>query len=131
MSLPCQQAERIERIENAVDRMTGQVSTLVTDFSVLKQRVETALDRVDDHEDMLKGVNGDVGVVAKVANLVEVFDELHETLRGKGKEPGLIAAIDTLTKKIAEWDDTKKWIGRLIVGWFITSLLGLLLITLK
>jgi hypothetical protein len=131
MSVPCQQNDRIEHIEIAVDNMTGQVTTLVTDFAVLKKSVETALTTVGEHDRALRGYNGDMGLVAQVIQLTAIFTDLNGALRGTGKEPGLISSIDGLAKKINDWEDSKKWITRLVVGWFITALLGLVVIALK
>jgi hypothetical protein len=40
------------------------------------------------------------------------------------KSSGVIGAISRLAKKMAGWEDTKKWFTQLIVGWLITSLAG-------
>jgi hypothetical protein len=70
----------------------------------------------------------EIGIIAKVTNALDILADLQIALKGKEDKPGLISEINTLVKKISEWKDTKKWITRLIVGRFITSLLGLLII---
>ena len=51
-------------------------------------------------------------------------NDLIKTLRGEGKDPGLTGAISRLTEKMTGWEDTWKWLARLVVGWFITSMIG-------
>jgi hypothetical protein len=128
---PCTQEERIGRIEDAVEKIGGQVQTLLGDFQLLRSKVEDALQTVAEHDRALKGNNGTIGLIAKVANALDVLSDLQEALRGKGEKPGLIATIDRLVKITEEWADTRKWVSRLIWGWVITTLLMLLLELVK
>lgn len=103
---------RLVRVELAVTRLEGQVSQLVSEFAGLKERVEDMLNRVDDHQSVLYGVKGKSGLIAQS----EVLEELKDALKGVGKEAGLIAEIQTLTNKVQEWEDGRKWLTRLVVG---------------
>ena len=128
MTLPCLQTERIE---TAVDKLAETVSGIASDMRLLSATVDATLKKVDEQDTILKGDNGKPGMVAVVAKLNGCMDDLYGAMRGEKDKPGLIAAIDTLTKKIFEWEDTKKWISRLMIGWIVTTILGLLAVILK
>jgi hypothetical protein len=113
---PCTQEGRITRIETAVTAIGEQVTTLVTSVNELKTKVEPVMARVEEHDRALYGNNGTVGIVAKVANSLEVLDDLKLALRGKEEEPGLIAVIKELSDKVNDITDERKWLLRLLIG---------------
>jgi hypothetical protein len=79
-----------------------------------------ALSSVENRLNLL-GENGAPGLVAVVNCLNGSMGDLYGALRGVGEQPGLIASINTLVKKIADWDDSKKWMTRLVLGLVIAS----------
>lgn len=131
MTLPCQQTERIERIENNVDKIAETVAGLASDIRLLNANVQSALKRLDDQEATIKGSNGDPGLVGAVSKLNMHMADLYGAMRGEGDKPGLISAISVLTKKIEDGEDENKWVKRLIIGWALTTILGALGIIFK
>lgn len=131
MTIPCTQEERIARIEASVDNFGGKLDSLSTDVQLLTAEVRRVIPTIEEHDRALKGNNGTIGLIAKVASALEVLSDLQEALRGKGEKPGLIATIDRLTHITEGWEDTKQWAGRLIAGWLITTVLMILLEILR
>lgn len=82
------------------------------------------------HEDIARAYDQS-DLLAWKERATETLDELKIALKGYGKEPGLIAVIQNLTNKIEEYDDAKKWITRLVIGYIITVILGLIVIAAK
>jgi hypothetical protein len=124
---PCTQTDRIGRIEEAVNGISAQVSALVTEFQVLKGKVEPVLAKVEEHDTALYGSNGNVGIVsdvARVSKALDVLDELNGALKGVGDKPGLISVISTLSEQMKEGKDTNKWVSRVVLGWVIATTLG-------
>src|SRR5271157_6016755 len=97
----CEQDERITRIEESVERMDGKIDTLNTNQQKVITWLEIYMKRTDEHDIILKGENGEIGVVAKVVQAVDILTELNTALKGKEDKPGLIAAIDDLLKRKA------------------------------
>jgi hypothetical protein len=128
----CTQEERITRIEISVTTVGEKVDGLTTDVKMLTQVVQQqVLPIVAEHERALRGENGNVGLIAKVVNTVDILTELNRAMKGEGEKPGLIAVIDNLVRVTTEWNDTKKWASRLVWGWGITTLLMIVLELLK
>jgi hypothetical protein len=109
---------RLSRVEMAVSRMEIQVTQLVTEFADLKEKVETILCRLNDHQEILYGDKGRSGLVAQREHL----EELEKALKGYGREPGLIADIKNLMIKMGELGDERKWLTRLVIGAIITDI---------
>jgi len=128
---PCSQEQRISRIEQAVNAIDQKVEGLVLEFQLFKAKMDSVLNSVEEHDRALKGNNGTVGLIAKVANALDVLYELNAALKGREEKPGLIATIDRLSKTVECWNDDRKWITRLVIGWVITTILGLVVIALK
>lgn len=128
---PCTQEQRITRIEQAVENIAEKVEGLVLEFQTFRARMDNVLLSVEEHDRALKGNNGTVGLIAKVANALDVLNELNLALKGHAEKPGLIATIDRLSKTVECWNDDRKWITRLIIGWVVTTILGLVVIALK
>jgi hypothetical protein len=131
MEHACTQEERITRIEISVTTVGEKVDSLATDVKLLTQVVRQVIPTLEEHDRALKGNNGNTGLIAKVANAIEVLNDLQEALRGRGEHPGLIATIDRLVRATEEWNDTKKWLSRLVAGWLITTVMMILLELLK
>jgi hypothetical protein len=117
---PPNKDNRLNRVELAVQRVEDQVAQLIKDFADFKARMECM---IEDHQTALYGDRGKPGLVGQTGTL----EELRVALKGYGREPGLIAEIQTLSKKIAEWEDAKKWIIRLIIGLIVTNILTIIL----
>ena len=107
---------RMSRVELAVQRVEDQVAQLVKDFGEFKQRVECML---EDHQSALYGDKGKPGLVGQSGTL----EELRVALKGYGREPGLIAEIQDLGKRMASWDDGRKWLTRLVIGMIVTDII--------
>jgi len=127
----CTQEDRITRIEGTVTAIDGKLDAINTNQAKIMTCLDIYMKKVDEHDAILKGENGDVGVVAKVAQAVDILDELKIALKGKEDKPGLIAAIDVLVKRAASTDDDKVWLRRLIIGTVITWMLGIGLMIFK
>lgn len=110
---------RVAKLEQAIERIEIQVIQIANDVSGLKVRMEEMLCKVEDHQDVLYGEKGKHGLISQV----EIIDELRLALKGYGREPGLIADIQTLNKKIIEWDDGRKWLMRLVIGAIIGEII--------
>ena len=63
----CQQEGRIKSIETKVDVITDKIYEIRPDLVVIKERLTTTYETVEEHERALRGSNGDVGMVAKVS----------------------------------------------------------------
>ncbi len=127
----CIQEERIQKVEEAVEQIASQVSLTYTKISGIETKLEKALVRLSEHHSILYGERGSSGLLAWKERAAETVDELKLALKGYGDEPGLIAEIKNLSKKISEWDDTKKWITRLVIGYIVTVILGLIVMAGK
>jgi hypothetical protein len=110
----CIQEERLERIEGCMLEMLK-----------LAPQIQLVLDQVAEHDRALRGNNGTIGVIAKVANSMGTIDDLGTTIRGRGEDPGIVGKIDKMTEAIESLKDDRKWVTRLIIGWVIVTLLGL------
>lgn len=103
------------RVELAVQRMEDQIVQLVKEFGEFKQRIECM---VEDHQAALYGDKGKPGLVGQTGTL----EELRVALKGYGREPGLIAEIQSLVRKMDDWDDGRKWLTRLVLGMLVTDI---------
>ncbi len=128
---PCQQEQRITRIEASVDVISEKVNLVANDISVIRDKVEAVTKTVDEHDRALYGSNGSVGVVAKVVQSVETLEDLKVALRGKGEEPGLISDIRTLMNWMGEWKDGRKWLNRLLAGLAVAEVFRIILEVMK
>lgn len=114
------ESARLSRLELAVQRIEDKLSRISCEFADFKLHVEQML---EDHQSALYGDKGKAGLIGQAGTL----EELRIALKGYGKEPGLISEIHSLTKKMAEWDEGRKWMNRLIVGVLVTEVVLLLL----
>ena len=128
---PCQQENRITRIENAVGEIGEKVNNIAADVSVIREKIDGVTRTVEEHDRALYGNNGGVGVVAKVVQSVETLEDLKIALKGKGEEPGLISDIRTLMDWMGEWKDGRKWINRLLVGLAVAEVFRIILEVMK
>jgi hypothetical protein len=124
MTEPCQQEERIKHIEAKVDVITDKIEEIRPDIMLIKDRLVSTVETVEEHERALRGSNGDIGALARVLDNAVVLRDLIITLRGEGQNPGLIGAISRLTEKMSAQEDDRRWLSRLVIGWLITSLVG-------
>ena len=53
--IPCEQTERIGRIETAVEKLAQTVTVMASDVRMLNANVEMALRKVDEQEHTLQG----------------------------------------------------------------------------
>jgi hypothetical protein len=128
---PCSQKDRIERLEGAVDKIGEEVSQIATNVNTIKVKIEPFFDMVQSHDRALRGMNGDVGLTAKVACASQAMAELTHALRGDKGEQGLLADILTLKKWVADMKDERKWLTRLVVGIVLAEIGGLLFVLVK
>jgi hypothetical protein len=82
------------------------------------------VDTVHEHERTLKGSNGGLGVVAKVANSVDLLDELNNAMRGEKDKPGFIASISQMNTKIERWEANMTWLTRSVISVLIAGAIG-------
>jgi hypothetical protein len=115
--------ESITRLEAALERVEGAVTELRQDFFIFKERVETALMKVTEHDELLKGKGRDVGLVARVSNMDGTLEELRTILKGKCDDPGMVGAIKSIKDSLAKREDTEKWAFRLIGAYMIVEIL--------
>ena len=127
----CTQEERITRIEENVKCMDEKLDALHSNQQRTLTMLEIYVKKVDEHDAILKGENGEVGVIAKVVQAVDMLTELSIALKGKEDKPGLIAAIDVLVKRAAAEDDGKIWMRRLLIGAIITWILSVIVLVIK
>lgn len=111
---PNTQDNRLTRVELAVQRVEDQVAQLAKDFAEFKARLECI---VEDHQTALYGDKGKPGLVGQAGTL----EELRVALKGYGREPGLIAEIQSLSKQMEVMGDGRKWVTRVIVSALITE----------
>jgi hypothetical protein len=83
---------------------------------------------VAEHDRALRGNNGTIGVIAKVANSMGTIDDLGTTIRGRGEEPGQVGKIDRLCDAVESLKDDRKWVMRLVLGWVVLTLLGMIVV---
>jgi hypothetical protein len=107
---------RLTRVENTVTRIEDQMTSLVREFADFKERVEGM---IEDHQTALYGDKGKPGLVGQAGTL----EELRVALKGYGREPGLIAEIQDLAKRMGDWDDGRKWMNRLVIGMLVTEII--------
>lgn len=100
------------RVEFILQRLEDRILELVKDFGQIKCMME-------DHQTALYGDKGKPGLVGQAGTL----EELRVALKGYGREPGLIAEIKDLSNRMSAWDDSRKWLTRLIFGAIITDIL--------
>jgi len=124
---PCTQTERINRIEQNVQELSTQAMSIAHSVDLLVQKIEPIIERVNEHDRALRGSNGDMGLVAKVAGMAETVASLNITIKGKDEDAGLVGDVSDIGKTIKEWADNQKWLFRLVVGWLITTALAALI----
>jgi hypothetical protein len=127
----CEQDERIARIEESVRCMDNKVDGLNTNQQKILTWLDIYMKKIDEHDAILKGENGNVGVVAQVVQAITILTELNTALKGREDKPGLIAAIDTLVRRNIVVDDEKVWLTRLIIGTLITWVIGIAVVLFK
>lgn len=118
----CIQKERLQKIEE----LMLQALNRVNEVQALGPQIKLVLDQVAEHDRALKGKNGTVGIIAKVAGSADTIEDLNTTIRGKGEDPGLVGKIDKLVEAVEGLKDDRKWLTRLIVGWVVMTLLGVI-----
>ena len=79
-----------------------------------------------EHDRVLRGNNGAIGVIAKVASSIDIIEDLNVTIRGKGDNPGLVGKIDKLMETVEGLKNDRVWVTRLIIGGVIVTLLGVI-----
>jgi hypothetical protein len=124
----CTQKDRIERIETAVAELTTQLPGILSAMNELRGKLDTILAKQDDHHAVLYGERGRSGLIAQSEWMSRVLGELDAALKGRDKEPGLIAEIRTLGEAVKEWKDGQKWLTRLVLGEVVLAVLFLVLI---
>ena len=124
---PCSQKDRISKIENAVERIEATVMELRTDFSQVKEKVNEALEKVWEHEDALNGRGKEVGLIARVSELVTTLEEMRIMLKGKGDDPGMVGTLRQIKAAMDKREDTEKWLFRLIGAYIVLELVKAIL----
>jgi hypothetical protein len=118
--IPCAQESRITLMEKALGRVESAVETLANEVRDMKDALTK---KIDEHDASLYGDHEKPGVVAQM----QTVDELKLALKGYGSEPGLIAVIRDLSTHMSEWEDTKKWMIRLVIGEIVVAILAIVL----
>ncbi len=125
MEHACTQENRITRIEEAVQEVNDKVDNLSDSVLTLTTILTPILDKVNEHDKVLRGSGGETGMLATVSDISKKMGELYTTIRGQGEDPGMVGFISELKKKLKESADTQQWLLRLVVGWSIAAVLGL------
>lgn len=94
----------------------------------LAPQIQLVLDQVAEHDRALRGNNGTIGVIAKVASSMGTIDNLGTTIRGRGEDPGLVGKIDKLCETVDSLKHDRKWITRLVIGWVVLTILGMIVV---
>ncbi len=139
MTTPCAQEDRITRIEDAVSEIHGDIGGLATDMAVIKDKICGVVEKVEDHEHVLRGFNGNTGIIAKLENSMNKIDKLDEAMFEDGglhdtmKEVSAYMKVSCEEEKIRKADkkDNTKWLWRLVAGTAITGVLGWVLALLN
>jgi hypothetical protein len=123
---PCTQENRITNIEKNVLEISAQATNIAHSVDLLVQKLDPIIEKVQEHDRALRGSNGDMGIVAKVASMSDTVNSLHVTIKGKDEDAGLVGDVSEIGKTIKEWADNQRWLFRLVVGWLVTTILGAL-----
>ena len=62
----------------------------------------------------LNGRGKEVGLIARVAELVDTLEEMRTMLKGKGEDPGMVGTLRQIKEALDKREDTEKWLFRLI-----------------
>jgi len=131
MTVPCQQENRITRIENKVDKLVDVVADVASSVKSLASKMDTIVDTVTEQERTLKGSNESLGIVAKVTTSVSLLDELNTAMRGEKDKPGIIAAIADIRKKITSWENNMNWFARAVIGIMLSGAIGTVILLIR
>jgi len=132
MTAPCIQEERITRIEDAVGDISSSVNALSSDMAVIKDRIIGVVDTVKEHEHILKGDSGGLGLVGKMSNMIRSVNRIEEAIYEDGGIKETMKETSEYIKKAAaekkemekERRDNIKWLWRLVAGALITGAIG-------
>lgn len=141
MTTPCEQSNRILSIENAVSEIHEDIGGLATDVAVIKDKIIGVVEEVEEHEHILRGFNGNTGIMAQLEQSLPKIDKLDKAMFEDG---GIRDGVKSMSAYIqgrkdedkergAEKKDNIKWLWRLVAGSLVTAILGWLyvLINLK
>ncbi|MEL7591813.1 MAG: hypothetical protein AAGU17_11045 [Anaerolineaceae bacterium] len=139
MTTPCAQEDRITRIEDAVAEIHDDIGGLATDMAVIKDKICGVVEKVEDHERVLRGFNGNTGIIAKLENSMAKIDNLDEAMFENGGLHDTMKEVSAYMKSSREEEkarkadkrDNIKWLWRLVVGTAITGVLGWILALLN
>ena len=139
MTTPCEQNERICRIESAVGEIHEDIGGLATDMAVIKDKICNVVEKVEDHERVLRGFNGNTGIIAKLENSMNKIDKLDEAMFENGGLHDTMKEVSAYMKTSREEEKTRKadkkdnvkWLWRLVAGTAITGVLGWVLALLN
>lgn len=135
---PCTQEDRIGRIEGAVGEINKSVGALSSDVAVIKDKVLGMSDQVTDHERVLRGSNGDLGVISKIENSLPKIDRMEQAIFEDGglkesmkdisacmaaSREREVAAAEKEKAVVAEKKDNFKWLWRYVLGAIIGALI--------
>lgn len=132
MTTPCAQEDRITRIEKSVGDINTAISGISSDIAVVKTRMSDVLDRVEDHEHVLRGYNGYSGIIAKIESSNQKIDKMDTAMFEDGGTVDTLKQLNNYMKtsqdkekeRTTEKKDNFKWLWRLVVGSAVTAILG-------
>jgi len=131
MTEPCQQADRIKKLEVSVEIIEEKIDVLGENVQEIVIKLTPFIERVSYHDDLLRGKNGDIGLASKINLNGTKMDEIYALMRGVGDKPGIVGMFVEIQNKMKDSEDSQKWLMRLIAGAVIASILSNLLPLIK
>jgi hypothetical protein len=132
---PCSQINKIAEIEQIARETSAKVDDLAKSHIELKEDIGIVKELAENSQVILRGRDGDLGLIADVRYLQKSVDGLIRTttelvvaLQGEKGGAGLVGVIAALQKSVGDLTDANKWVVRLIIGAVIMAVLGVIFI---
>ncbi len=132
---PCSQTNKIQELEQLARDTNAKVDEIANAHNDLKEDINIVKSLAESNQNILRGRDGDLGLIADVRylqrsvdGLVRTTTELVVALQGEKGGAGLVGVIAALQKSVGDLTDANKWVVRLIVGAVIMAVLGVIFI---
>lgn len=139
MTEPCAQDKRISTIETSVREINSDLTDIKSDIAVIKDRMGNVLDKVEDHEHVLRGSNGYSGIISSIEQSNTKLNRIDAAMFEDGGLSDTMKRVSDLVtrqerenkEKSSEKKDNIKWLWRLVAGSAVTAVLGWLYVLLN